>query len=73
MRGGGEEVELRDRVVREGGDIIISIDDREIIQFEDLLAYLVTDTEVGQEVTVTIYRDGEFFEVPVTLAPRPGS
>ncbi len=71
MRGGSGEVQIRgDRIVA-GGDIIIRIDDREVVQFEDLLSYLVMETEVGQEVAVGIIRDGDEQTLKVVLAARP--
>ncbi len=71
VRGGSQEVEIRGRAVRRGGDIITGIDDRDIAQFEELLAYLVMQTEVGQEVTVDIVRDGKELTLKVVLQARP--
>lgn len=71
MQGGDREVEIRGGRVRQGGDIILSIDDREIIQFEDLLAYLVMQTEVGQEVTLRIVRNGGEQSLKALLEARP--
>ncbi len=70
MRGGSQEVRLRGEMVRTGGDIIIGIDDREIAQFEDLLGYLVMQTEVGQAVTLAIVRDGQEQTLEVVLEAR---
>jgi len=41
--------------------------------FDDLIAYLVRETEVGQEVVLTVVRAGEELEIPVTLGERPQS
>ncbi len=71
LEGGDREVEVMGRPVLAGGDIITAIDAVELHNFEDLVAYLVSDTEVGQEVTLTIIRDGEQMEIPVTLGKRP--
>lgn len=71
LEGGDQEVEVMGRPVVVGGDIITAIDGTALRSFEDLVAYLVSDTEVGQEVTLTIIRDGEQMEVPVTLGERP--
>lgn len=54
-----------------GGDLIIAIDDNPIIEFNDLLSYLVFETEVGQQVELTIIRDGQQLTIPVTLGMRP--
>ena len=71
MRGGSGEVQIRGERIVAGGDIIIRIDDREVVQFEDLLSYLVMETEVGQEVAVGIIRDGDEQTLKVVLAARP--
>lgn len=57
--------------LRAGGDLIIAIDDNEVREFNDLLSYLINHTEVGQTVTLTVIRDGQTLELPVTLASRP--
>jgi 2-alkenal reductase len=71
IRGGTREVSIRGDLVREGGDIIVSIDGQETNQFEDLLSYIVMETEVGQEIAVAIIRDGEERAVKVVLGARP--
>ena len=54
-----------------GGDLIIAVDGTEIISSDDLIAYLVFQTEVGQTVDLTVVRDGEEKVVPLTLGERP--
>lgn len=54
-----------------GGDLIVGIDDRPVVEFADLLSYLVFETEVGQTIDLTIIRDGETINVPLTLSERP--
>jgi 2-alkenal reductase len=71
LRGGDREVEVMDTTIQAGGDIIIAIDGQKLQTFDDLIAYLVSNTEVGQRVDLTIMRDGERMEVPVTLGERP--
>jgi S1-C subfamily serine protease len=71
IRGGTREVSIRGDLVRQGGDIIVSIDGHETNQFEDLLSYIVMETEVGQEIAVSIIRDGEERVVKVVLGARP--
>jgi 2-alkenal reductase len=73
LRGGDtQEIFLGQPVVL-GGDIITMIDDEPLQSFDDLLSYLVMYTEPGQEVTLTVIRDGETIDVPVTLGSRPGN
>jgi len=71
LRGGDREATVKGRSVVVGGDIITAIDGERVRIFEDLVAYLVSSTEVGQDVTLTIIRDGEQMEVLVTLGQRP--
>ena len=54
-----------------GGDLIIAIDGAPIRTFSDLLAYLLKETGVGQEIVLTVIRDGQAVDVPVTIGPRP--
>ena len=54
-----------------GGDLITAIDGQEVREFNDLISYLVFETEVGQTVELTVVRDGETITVPLTLGARP--
>jgi 2-alkenal reductase len=71
LEGGDREVEVMGQSVVAGGDIITVIDGERLRSFDDLVAYLVSDAEVGQDVTLTIIRDGRQMEVSVTLGERP--
>ena len=71
LRGGNREVEVLGVPVMAGGDIIVAIDGYELRDFDDLIAYLVRETEVGQEVVLTIMREGQELKVSVTLDERP--
>ncbi|MCB0189243.1 MAG: trypsin-like peptidase domain-containing protein, partial [Caldilineaceae bacterium] len=54
------------------GDIITAIDRMAVRTFDDLVSYLLNNTEVGQEVTLTVLRNGKQRELPLTLQARPG-
>ena len=54
-----------------GGDLIIAIDAQVVREFNDLISYLVNHTEVGQQVILTVIRDGAEINLEVTLAARP--
>ena len=54
-----------------GGDLIIAIDGKPILDTEELIAYLVFNAEVGQTIDLTVVRDGETVTVPLTLGARP--
>ena len=69
---GGERVVTADGVeLHKGGDIIIAIDGQPVRQFNDLVSYLVTKASPGQEVTLTVLRDGKKLDLKVTLGKRP--
>jgi len=55
----------------EGGDLILAVDGREVRNFDELISYLVFETEVGQTIELYIWRDGEYMTVPLTLGARP--
>ena len=60
---GAEDADLR------SGDIIKKVDDINVRKFADLTGYL-SQKRPGDEVSVTIDRDGENLVVPVTLKER---
>jgi len=54
-----------------GGDLITAIDGFRIRNFPDLLSYLIRHTEVGQDVALTVQRQGEEVTVDLTIGARP--
>ena len=54
-----------------GGDFITEIDGQPIRNFSDLLSYLVTNKIPGDDLSLTILRDGEEIQLTVTLELRP--
>lgn len=72
LQGSNTTVEKLGRVLEIGGDVIIGIDGQEVRQFEDILVYILRHTEVGQEVNLTIIRNGRERSVEVKLGERPG-
>lgn len=53
------------------GDYILAINDVPVRNSDDLLSYLVFETKVGETVNLTVYRNGEEINVPLTLGERP--
>ncbi len=61
----GEPIEL-------GGDVIIKIDNSTVRKVDDVLSYLETYKEVGDNVSLTVLRDGNQSKVlTLELAARP--
>ncbi|NHN48613.1 PDZ domain-containing protein [Halostella sp. JP-L12] len=54
-----------------GGDVIVAVDGREIASQEQLGSYLATETSPGDEIELTVIRDGDRTTVTVTLGERP--
>ncbi len=60
-----------DAAFRPEGDYIIAIDGVPVNSSDDLLSYLVFETQVGETVELTVIRRGEEIKVPLTLGERP--
>lgn len=68
IRGAGSCTDIG---LQSGGDLIIAIDSKPVRKFSELLSYLLNDTEIGQEVLLTVLRNGEQLDIPLTLEARP--
>ena len=71
LRGGNQRIRSGRVALLIGGDILTAIDGEPITDSQELLRYLDTQTQVGQTIWVTIWRDGEELTLPVLLAERP--
>ncbi|HJU34983.1 MAG TPA: trypsin-like peptidase domain-containing protein [Nitrososphaera sp.] len=71
IQGGDTPAQLAGREIALGGDVILAIDDRDIRKIDDVLGYLQQATEVGETVTLTVWRDGQIIQSEVTLGARP--
>lgn len=71
LRSGRRTVSYKGRQIPIDGDILVRIDDQTLNNFDDLLIYLSRYTSPGQEVRLTVMRDGRQVEIPVTLGTRP--
>jgi S1-C subfamily serine protease len=56
---------------KHGGDIITAVDGHNVIKIEDLISYLEEQKKVGDKITLTIYRNGQFLDLKITLQERP--
>jgi serine protease Do len=69
--GSNKTVEYEGRSVDVGGDVVTAIDGQPVESFDDLLVYVSLNGIPGQDVTLKIWRDGEYKDVKVTLEKRP--
>jgi S1-C subfamily serine protease len=71
IRGGSRVVTIGRYQIPLDGDIIIAIDDVPISSYQDYNLYLDAETVVGDDVEVTVIRDGAEMTFTVTLQERP--
>ncbi len=73
LQGSDRTATINGQEARVGGDVIVSVDDTVINDFEDLTAFLARHTNVGQTIDITYLRDGQESTASLTLAARPGT
>jgi S1-C subfamily serine protease len=71
VQGGDTPMQLNGREIPLGGDVVLAINDRDVRKIDDVLGYLQQATQVGETVTLTVWRDGQIIEIDVTLGARP--
>ena len=71
LRAGTHLEQVRGESICAGGDIIVAANGHYVKDLDELVAYLIVNARPGDIVQLLIVRDGETFEVPVTLEPRP--
>jgi len=57
--------------LRAGGDLIIAIDGYEVLTFADFISYIIKNKSPGDQIQITVVRDGEIVEIELTLGERP--
>ncbi|GEM_PF-2404882 len=71
LRGSSALVRVNERLLYTGGDVITHVDGYPVGSVGDLIRYLVYRTQVGQQVTLTVVREGEPVSVKVKVGTRP--
>lgn len=71
LQGYKETKTINSTKYRVGGDIIVAVDGYPIQKIEDLLNYLQDQKSVGDNMTLTIIRDGKTMQITLTLQERP--
>jgi len=72
LRGGNQQVLVSNVPILIGGDIVIAIDQVAVKGFDEMVNYLASYTSAGDQVTLTVVRDGSEIMIDVTLEERPG-
>ena len=55
------------------GDLIVGVDGQEVLQFSDMLSYMMLNKHPGDEMVITVLRSGEKIDLTVTLGERPAN
>lgn len=71
LHGSDRQITIDGQAALVGGDVIVAIESQPVKAFDDLVAYLVRYTQVGQNVQLTVLRDGKETPVTLTLEARP--
>ncbi len=73
LRAGSQTAEVNGAQYSLGGDVITAVDGNPVRSFDDLTGYLFLKTAPGQQITLTVLRDGSSVDVKVTLGARPST
>ena len=71
VRGGSRQINAGGAPLLVGGDIVTALDGRLVATGGDLRAYVENNKRPGDNVTLTLLRDGQQSQVSVTLTVRP--
>jgi len=71
LRGSDRTIRIEGQDIPTGGDVITAINGVPIRTMDDLITYLVQEVRPDETISVTVIRDGEEIDIPVTLAARP--
>jgi S1-C subfamily serine protease len=72
LQGGDENIVVVDGIpMNLGGDVIIAVDNNTVRKIDDILAYVEMEKSVGDDLKLTILREGQMMEIIATLAARP--
>jgi len=53
-----------------GGDLIVAVDGQDIVQFSDLLNYMMLNKHPGDDIVLTVLRGDQLLDLTVTLGER---
>src|SRR5712692_3941187 len=56
---------------KHAGDVIIGVDGHNIVRIDDLISYIDQHKFVGDNITLTVYRNGHAIDLKATLTSRP--
>jgi len=69
IKGGTQQTSIQG--LKAGGDLIIAMDGHPVLQYDDLLAYLIENKSPGDKVVITVLRGDQKQDITLTLGKRP--
>jgi S1-C subfamily serine protease len=70
LRGGDDKLRFQAGEYRTGGDVILQVDGRDVVEPDDLSTSIAAK-QPGEKVELTVLRDGSERQISVTLGKRP--
>jgi len=71
LKGVSEIITIGNKEYPADGDIIVSVDGKEVRKISDILIHLQEEKSIGDEMILGVLRDGELLYVILTLVERP--
>jgi S1-C subfamily serine protease len=71
LQGGDESVTIDGQEILVGGDVIVKVDDQPVRKLNDLVVYMERNKRPGEEVNLTIIRNGSQINIQLKLGERP--
>ncbi len=71
LQGSDRLARVDGQLVPVGGDVIVAVEGQPIATTEDLASVLLTETRPGEQVNLTVVRDGQRTNVTTTVTERP--
>jgi serine protease Do len=73
LKGSTRQATIDGQDVSVGGDVITAVDGQPIKEMDELIAYLASNTTIGQTISLTVLRNNQETSVDLTLAARPAN
>ena len=73
IHGGEQLTSINGSQIPLGGDVIEKIDNKTIRKIDDVLVYLETEKSIGDNVKISVFREGQIQKINLILVARPSS
>jgi S1-C subfamily serine protease len=73
IKAGEKQITINGQQISVGGDVIIKYNDLVVKSSDDVVTFLARYGEVGQNITLTLLRNGQQIQVTCTITARPSS